>query len=44
VGQSAGAHLGSLAVLKHAIKEANNVEQIGWSLRQIRAFIGVSGG
>ncbi|GAQ84700.1 alpha beta-hydrolases superfamily protein [Klebsormidium nitens] len=44
VGQSAGAHLGSLALLKHAIKEANGLERLNWSLKQIRAFVGVSGG
>ncbi|KAJ0494975.1 putative peptidase S9, prolyl oligopeptidase, catalytic domain, carboxylesterase, type B [Helianthus annuus] len=43
MGQSAGAHIASCALLKHAIKESKG-ESVSWSASQINAYFGLSGG
>lgn len=45
VGQSAGAHIAACALVDQAIKEAG-AEQTGltWSVSQIKAYFGISGG
>jgi len=45
VGQSAGAHIAACALVDQAIKEAGT-ERTGltWSVSQIKAFVGISGG
>ncbi|XP_058183030.1 probable isoprenylcysteine alpha-carbonyl methylesterase ICMEL2 [Rhododendron vialii] len=44
MGQSAGAHIAACALLEQAIKEAGEGECTSWSLSQIRAYFGLSGG
>ncbi|KAI8539247.1 hypothetical protein RHMOL_Rhmol09G0167100 [Rhododendron molle] len=44
MGQSAGAHIAACAMLEQAIKEAGEGESTSWSLSQIRAYFGLSGG
>ncbi|KAJ4892707.1 putative isoprenylcysteine alpha-carbonyl methylesterase ICMEL2 [Raphanus sativus] len=43
MGQSAGAHISSCALIEQAIKESNG-ERISWSASQIKAYFGLSGG
>ncbi|XP_047960166.1 probable isoprenylcysteine alpha-carbonyl methylesterase ICMEL2 [Salvia hispanica] len=43
MGQSAGAHIASCAILQQAIKEAAG-ETITWSVSQIKYYFGLSGG
>ncbi|CAA0832738.1 Isoprenylcysteine alpha-carbonyl methylesterase ICME [Striga hermonthica] len=43
MGQSAGAHISSCALLQQAVKESRN-ESISWSVSQIKAYFGLSGG
>lgn len=43
MGQSAGAHIAACALVEQAIKEMNG-EKISWSLSQIKAYFGLSGG
>ncbi|KAI4366739.1 hypothetical protein MLD38_022578 [Melastoma candidum] len=43
MGQSAGAHIAACALVEQAIKESNG-EKISWSLSQIKAYFGLSGG
>ncbi|KAL6566412.1 hypothetical protein OROGR_002027 [Orobanche gracilis] len=43
MGQSAGAHIASCAILEQAIKEASG-EKTCWSVSQIKAYFGLSGG
>ncbi|KAL6135422.1 hypothetical protein ACLB2K_067650 [Fragaria x ananassa] len=43
MGQSAGAHISSCALLEQAIKESKK-EEISWSVSQIKAYFGLSGG
>ncbi|XP_010265337.1 PREDICTED: isoprenylcysteine alpha-carbonyl methylesterase ICME-like isoform X2 [Nelumbo nucifera] len=43
MGQSAGAHIAACALLEQAIKEAGG-ERISWSVSQIKAYFGLSGG
>ncbi|KZV15094.1 protein GAMETE EXPRESSED 3 [Dorcoceras hygrometricum] len=43
MGQSAGAHISSCALLQQAVKESSG-EEILWSVSQIRAYFGLSGG
>ncbi|KAL8266256.1 hypothetical protein R6Q59_003600 [Mikania micrantha] len=43
MGQSAGAHISSCALLKQAIKESKG-ENVSWSISQIQAYFGLSGG
>ncbi|XP_037497095.1 probable isoprenylcysteine alpha-carbonyl methylesterase ICMEL1 isoform X2 [Jatropha curcas] len=44
MGQSAGAHIAACTLLEQAIKEAGEGESITWSLSQIKAYFGLSGG
>ena len=44
MGQSAGAHIASCTLLKQAIKEAGEGESVSWSVSQIKAYFGLSGG
>ncbi|XP_019446958.1 PREDICTED: isoprenylcysteine alpha-carbonyl methylesterase ICME [Lupinus angustifolius] len=44
MGQSAGAHIAACALVEHAIKEAGEGESTSWSLSQIKAYFGLSGG
>ncbi|KAL8216452.1 hypothetical protein R6Q57_023289 [Mikania cordata] len=43
MGQSAGAHISSCVLLKKAIKESKG-ENVSWSVSQIQAYFGLSGG
>uniref|UniRef100_A0A0D3CN87 protein-S-isoprenylcysteine alpha-carbonyl methylesterase n=1 Tax=Brassica oleracea var. oleracea TaxID=109376 RepID=A0A0D3CN87_BRAOL len=43
MGQSAGAHISSCALIEQAIKESRG-ERITWSASQIKAYFGLSGG
>ncbi|KAL7132564.1 hypothetical protein ABFS83_12G083100 [Erythranthe nasuta] len=43
MGQSAGAHIASCALLEQAIKEARG-EKTSWSVSRIKAYFGLSGG
>ncbi|MQL90421.1 hypothetical protein Taro_023009 [Colocasia esculenta] len=44
IGQSAGAHIAACALLDQAIKECGEGENVAWSVSQIKAYIGISGG
>ncbi|KAF7827880.1 putative isoprenylcysteine alpha-carbonyl methylesterase ICMEL1 isoform X1 [Senna tora] len=44
MGQSAGAHIAACTLLEQAIKEAGEGENISWSVSQIKAYFGLSGG
>ncbi|KGN52032.1 isoprenylcysteine alpha-carbonyl methylesterase ICME isoform X1 [Cucumis sativus] len=44
MGQSAGAHIAACTLLEHAMKEVRKVESISWSVSQIKAYFGLSGG
>ncbi|KAG6777509.1 hypothetical protein POTOM_017334 [Populus tomentosa] len=44
MGQSAGAHISACALLDQAIREAKGEESISWSVFQIKAYFGLSGG
>ncbi|XP_052199605.1 isoprenylcysteine alpha-carbonyl methylesterase ICME-like isoform X2 [Diospyros lotus] len=44
MGQSAGAHIASCALLKRAVEEAGETESNSWSVSQIKAYFGLSGG
>nr|CAD1831229.1 unnamed protein product [Ananas comosus var. bracteatus] len=44
VGQSAGAHIAACALLNQAIKECGEGESSSWSVSQIKAYFGISGG
>lgn len=43
MGQSAGAHIAACALLRQAIKEAGE-EKTTWSVSQVKAYFGLSGG
>lgn len=43
MGQSAGAHIAACALLEQAVKESRG-ERISWSVTQIKAYFGLSGG
>lgn len=43
MGQSAGAHISACALLQQAVKESKG-DDISWSVSQIRAYFGLSGG
>ncbi|OIT24740.1 PREDICTED: probable isoprenylcysteine alpha-carbonyl methylesterase ICMEL2 [Nicotiana attenuata] len=43
MGQSAGAHISSCALMKQAIKESRG-ESVSWTTSQIKAYFGLSGG
>ncbi|XP_065854609.1 probable isoprenylcysteine alpha-carbonyl methylesterase ICMEL2 [Euphorbia lathyris] len=44
MGQSAGAHISACVLVEQAIKEAKGAENISWSVSQIKAYFGLSGG
>ncbi|CAJ2665953.1 unnamed protein product [Trifolium pratense] len=44
MGQSAGAHISSCALLKQATMESGNGDGVSWSVFQIKAYFGLSGG
>ncbi|CAN1137763.1 Probable isoprenylcysteine alpha-carbonyl methylesterase ICMEL1 [Linum perenne] len=44
MGQSAGAHIAGCALVEQAIKEADVGENVTWSVSQIKAYFGLSGG
>lgn len=44
MGQSAGAHIAACALLEQAIKETGEGESTSWSVSQIKAYFGLSGG
>ncbi|KAK4376512.1 hypothetical protein RND71_002808 [Anisodus tanguticus] len=44
MGQSAGAHIATCALLEQAIKEAGAEQRDSWSVSQIKAYFGLSGG
>lgn len=44
MGQSAGAHIAACALMEQAIKESGEREISSWSLSQIKAYFGLSGG
>ncbi|KAK6931432.1 hypothetical protein RJ641_003225, partial [Dillenia turbinata] len=44
MGQSAGAHIAACTLLEQAIKEAGEGESTLWSVSQIKAYFGLSGG
>lgn len=44
MGQSAGAHIAACTLLEQAIKVAGEGESTTWSVSQIRAYFGLSGG
>ncbi|KAK1322460.1 Isoprenylcysteine alpha-carbonyl methylesterase ICME [Acorus calamus] len=44
MGQSAGAHIAACTLLDQAIKECGEGDDITWSVSQIKAYIGISGG
>lgn len=43
MGQSAGAHISACALLQQAVQESRG-ESISWSVSQINAYFGLSGG
>ncbi|KAH7650985.1 prenylcysteine alpha-carboxyl methylesterase protein [Dioscorea alata] len=44
VGQSAGAHIAACTLLDQALKESGEGEDATWSVSQIKAYFGISGG
>ncbi|CAL0299116.1 unnamed protein product [Lupinus luteus] len=44
MGQSAGAHISSCALLDQAIRESGKGDTVSWSISQIKAYFGLSGG
>ncbi|PHU02086.1 putative isoprenylcysteine alpha-carbonyl methylesterase ICMEL1 [Capsicum chinense] len=44
MGQSAGAHIAACTLLEQAIKEADAEQRASWSVSQIKAYFGLSGG
>ncbi|KAL4350759.1 hypothetical protein AHAS_Ahas10G0174100 [Arachis hypogaea] len=44
MGQSAGAHISSCALLDQAIKEVGKGNKVSWSISQLKAYFGLSGG
>ncbi|KAF5179655.1 Isoprenylcysteine alpha-carbonyl methylesterase icme [Thalictrum thalictroides] len=44
MGQSAGAHIAACALTEKAIKECGERESSSWSISQIKAYFGLSGG
>jgi prenylcysteine alpha-carboxyl methylesterase len=43
MGQSAGAHIAACALMKQAVKESSG-QPVSWSVTQIKAYFGLSGG
>lgn len=44
MGQSAGAHIAACTLVEQAINEAGEGESTSWSVSQIKAYFGLSGG
>ncbi|KAK7266738.1 hypothetical protein RIF29_19390 [Crotalaria pallida] len=44
MGQSAGAHISSCALLDQAIRESGKGDSVSWRVSQIKAYFGLSGG
>lgn len=45
MGQSAGAHISACTLVEQAMKEAGGEgESVSWSVSQIKAYFGLSGG
>ncbi|XP_062229778.1 probable isoprenylcysteine alpha-carbonyl methylesterase ICMEL1 isoform X2 [Phragmites australis] len=44
VGQSAGAHISACTLINQAIKECGEGDTSSWSVSQIKAYFGISGG
>ncbi|EEF28744.1 probable isoprenylcysteine alpha-carbonyl methylesterase ICMEL2 isoform X2 [Ricinus communis] len=44
MGQSAGAHISACVLVDQAIREARGGKSISWSVSQIKAYFGLSGG
>ncbi|KAJ1260960.1 hypothetical protein BS78_10G271400 [Paspalum vaginatum] len=44
VGQSAGAHIAACALLNQAIRECGEADTSSWSVSQLKAYFGISGG
>lgn len=44
VGQSAGAHIAACALLNQAIRECGEGDTSSWSVSQLKAYFGISGG
>ncbi|KAD2804309.1 hypothetical protein R6Q59_030170 [Mikania micrantha] len=44
MGQSAGAHIAACALVDQAIKESDTTQTTTWSVSQIKAYFGLSGG
>ena len=44
VGQSAGAHIAACALLNQAIGECGEGDTSSWSVSQLKAYFGISGG
>uniref|UniRef100_A0A7C9DH87 protein-S-isoprenylcysteine alpha-carbonyl methylesterase n=2 Tax=Opuntia streptacantha TaxID=393608 RepID=A0A7C9DH87_OPUST len=44
MGQSAGAHISACTLIEQAIKEAREGDNLSWSVSQIKAYFGLSGG
>ncbi|XP_031498505.1 isoprenylcysteine alpha-carbonyl methylesterase ICME-like isoform X1 [Nymphaea colorata] len=44
MGQSAGAHIAACTLVKQAMKECGEGEHSAWSISQIKAYFGLSGG
>lgn len=44
MGQSAGAHISSCALLAQATRESGKRDTDSWSISQLKAYFGLSGG
>ncbi|KAK4278271.1 hypothetical protein QN277_016137 [Acacia crassicarpa] len=44
MGQSAGAHISACALVDQAIRESGKGDSVAWSISQIKAYFGLSGG
>ncbi|OMO83037.1 Alpha/beta hydrolase-3, partial [Corchorus capsularis] len=44
MGQSAGAHIAACTLVEQAMKECGEGESVSWSVSQIKAYFGLSGG
>ena len=44
IGQSAGAHIAACTLVEQAIKAIGKGGSVSWSVSQIKAYFGLSGG
>lgn len=44
MGQSAGAHISSCVLLEQAVRESGKGDGVSWSVSQLKAYFGLSGG